>query len=276
MLAAVGAAVNGPGRHFTVRKQSPRTCAEAPGGDSGTVPVMPSRSSASSSGGRRRVGRPRANPTAGDLAPRDEILAAATRLFAEHGVADVTMSQIASRAGLRQASLYYWFRRKEEILAEIVEQVNRVPLDFVLKLEEEAGDPAVQLWRLVQFDVGALCSFPFDINEVHRLSRRAPDAFEVYWRERQALNAAVERLIARGVECGTFRPVDARLAALVVLSDDEGLQNWHRPIDGRRLGGRPDGDYAVDEIATFVADLTLRGLLAEPDDLDRVRREATA
>ncbi len=237
---------------------------------------MPSQSHASSSGGRRRVGRPRANPTAGDLAPRDEILAAATRLFAEHGVADVTMSEIASRAGLRQASLYYWFRRKEEILAEIVEQVNRVPLDFVLKLEEEAGDPAVQLWRLVQFDVGALCSFPFDINEVHRLSRRAPDAFEVYWGERQALNDAVERLIARGVECGTFRPVDARLAALVVLSDDEGLQNWHRPIDGRRLGGRPDGDYAVDEIATFVADLTLRGLLAEPDDLDRVRRAAIA
>jgi AcrR family transcriptional regulator len=221
------------------------------------------------------VGRPRANPTAGDLAPRDEILAAATRLFAEQGVADVTMSEIASRAGLRQASLYYWFRRKEEILAEIVEQVNRVPLEFVLKLEEEAGDPAVQLWRLVRFDVEALCGFPFDINEVHRLSRRAPDAFEVYWQERQALNDAVERLIARGVAAGSFRPVDARLAALVVLSDDEGLQNWHRPIDGRRLAGRPDGDYAVAEIAEFVADLTLRGLLADPDCLPEVRATAS-
>jgi AcrR family transcriptional regulator len=220
---------------------------------------------------RRRVGRPRATPTAGDLAPRDEILAAATRLFAEQGVADVTMSEIATRAGLRQASLYYWFRRKEEILAEIVEQVNRVPLDFVRKLEEEEGDPAVQLWRLVRIDVEALCDFPFDINEVHRLSRRAPEAFEVYWQERQALNDGVERLIARGVESGAFRPVDPRLAALVVLSDDEGLQNWHRPVDGRRLAGRPDGDYAVVEIAEFVADLTLRGLLADPTELERVR-----
>lgn len=222
------------------------------------------------------MGRPRANPTSGDLAPRDEILAAATRLFVERGVADVTMSEIATSAGLRQASLYYWFRRKEEILAEIVDQVNRVPLDFVLKLEHEAGDPAVQLWRLVHFDVGALCAFPFDINEVHRLSRRAPEAFEVYWRERQALNDAVECLIARGVEYGAFRPVDARLAALVVLSDDEGVQNWHRSVDGRRLAGHPDGDYAVDEIAAFVADLTVRGLLADPGDLDRVRRDATA
>lgn len=224
----------------------------------------------------RRVGRPRATPSTGDLSPRDEILAAATRLFAEHGVVDVTMSEIASRAGLRQASLYYWFRRKEEILAEIVEQVNRVPLEFALKLEREAGAPAVQLWRLVRFDVEALCRFPFDINEVHRLSRRAPDAFEVYWRERQALNDAVERLVARGVASGAFRPVDARLAALVILSDDEGVQNWFRPVAGRRLAGPPEGDYDATEIAEFVADLTLRGLMTAPDDLAAVRAEASA
>ena len=150
-----------------------------------------------------------------------------------------------------------------------------MPLDFVLKLEEEAGDPAVQLWRLIRFDVAALCAFPFDIDEVHRLSRRAADAFEVYWQERQALNDAVERLIARGVACGAFRPVDARLTALVVLSDDEGVQNWHRPIDGRRLAGRPDGDYTVDEIAEFLADTTLRGS-SDAGDLARVRRAASA
>jgi len=247
--------------------------------DVGTVDSMPGEGTSQGSGEggearRRRVGRPRARPSSGEVAPRDEILGAATRLFAERGVADVTMSEIANRAGLRQASLYYWFRRKEEILAEIVEQVNRVPLEFVLKLEEEAGDPAVQLWRLVRFDVEALCRFPFDINEVHRLSRRAPDAFEVYWRERQALNDAVERLVERGVAAGRFRPVDARLAALVVLSDDEGVQNWFRPIDGRRLAGGPHGDYPVDEIAEFVAELVLRGLLADPAALDRVRADA--
>lgn len=234
----------------------------------------------SAGGQRRRVGRPRITPSDGALAPRDEILGAAARLFAESGVADVTMSEIATRAGLRQASLYYWFRRKEEILAEIVERVNRVPLDFVLKLEDEAGDPAVQLWRLIRFDVEALCRFPFDINEVHRLSRRAPRAFEVYWRERQALNDAVERLVVRGVDDGTFRPVDARLTALLILSDDEGVQNWYRPIDGRRLAGRPDGEggetgeYEPAEIATFLADITVRGLLVEPTHLACVRSAA--
>jgi AcrR family transcriptional regulator len=231
---------------------------------------------AASAGKKRRVGRPRATPSTGDESPRDEILGAAARLFAERGVTEVTMSEIATRAGLRQASLYYWFKRKEEILAEIVEEVNRVPLDFVRRLEEEAGDPAVALWRLVRFDVEALCRFPFDINEVHRLSRRAPDAFEVYWRERQQLNDAVERLVARGVRSGVFRSdVDPRLAALLVLSGDEGVQNWYRPIDGRRLQGRPDGDYSAVEIGIYLADLTLRGLLTDTAALARVRSAAS-
>jgi hypothetical protein len=53
------------------------------------------------------------------------------------------------------------------------------------------------------------------------------------------------------------------------------VQNWHRPIGGRRLAGRPDGDYGVDEIAEFLADTTLRGLLADSGDLPRVRRAAS-
>jgi hypothetical protein len=59
----------------------------------------------------------------------------------------------------------------------------------------------------------------------------------------------------------------------VVLSDDEGLQNWYRPIGGRRLAGRQGGDYPVAEIAEFVADLTLRGLLADAGDLAGVWAE---
>jgi TetR/AcrR family transcriptional regulator len=188
------------------------------------------------------------------------------------------MSEIAAQAGLRQASLYYWFKKKEEILAEIVKEVNRGPLDFARRLASEGvADYAVQLWRLVRFDAETLCGFPFDINEVHRLSRRAPDAFELYWRERQELNDAVESLISRGVASGAFRQVDPRLTALTVLANDEGVQNWFRPVGGHRLAGRDQrdgGDYTPAEIAEFMADLTLRGLLSRPGDLAKVRIRA--
>jgi hypothetical protein len=77
------------------------------------------------------------------------------------------------------------------------------------------------------------------------------------------------------VASGVFRSVDPRLAALLVLSADEGVQNWYRPIDGRRLQGRPDGDYSVDEIGAYLADLTLRGLLADTGSLARLRSAAS-
>jgi AcrR family transcriptional regulator len=38
---------------------------------------------------------------------REEILAVATRLFAENGYAKTTMTGIAKACGLRQPSLYY-------------------------------------------------------------------------------------------------------------------------------------------------------------------------
>jgi hypothetical protein len=82
--------------------------------------------------------------------------------------------------------------------------------------------------------------------------------------------------VARGVEEGRFREVDPRLAALVILSDDEGVQNWYRPIEGRRLAGRPGGDYPPAEIAALLADVTVRGLLAAPDGLAAVRAAAEA
>ncbi len=79
--------------------------------------------------------------------------------------------------------------------------------------------------------------FPYDINEIHRLAgARTRARSRSTGSERQALNDAVEQLVARGRRpAASCRSVDPRLAALTVLSNDEGVQNWYRPVDGRRL-----------------------------------------
>jgi TetR/AcrR family transcriptional regulator len=207
-------------------------------------------------------------------------MTAASTLFAEHGVNQVSMAQIAERAGLRQASLYYWFASKEQILSEILKEANRVSLDFVRRLAADTvADPSVQLWRLIRFDVEALCTFPFDINEVHRLSPRSPDAFAVYWHERAELIAAIEQILGAGIEAGSLRKVDPRIAALTVLGNDEGSQNWFRPVGGRRMSGREERDVdvpSVAAIACYLADTTVAGLLRRSSSLSRIRREAMA
>ncbi|AUX34176.1 uncharacterized protein SOCE836_063450 [Sorangium cellulosum] len=148
------------------------------------------------------MGRPRKAPQRSELAPREQILEVAGRLFAERGVVDVSMLEIAQAAGLRQSSLYYWFRRKELIVAEILQQVNRLPLSYARRLEASGGAADVQLWRFVRFDVETVCGFPLEITEIHRFNERDPEAFATYWAERRALTEAVAAMIGRGVGGG--------------------------------------------------------------------------
>ena len=61
----------------------------------------------------QRVGRPRGGER------REEILAVSLRLFAQHGMANVTTRQIAQAVGISQPSLYAHFSTADEIGEEL-------------------------------------------------------------------------------------------------------------------------------------------------------------
>jgi len=227
---------------------------------------------------KRRVGRPRKRVSAEPNGePREQILSAASALFAARGIGDVSMLEIAEQSGLGQSSLYYWYRRKELIVAELLQQVNRLPLAFARQLESEGDGPEVQLYRLVQFDVRTVCEFPLEITEVHRLSRRERSAFDTYWKERRELTGTIERMIARGVEAGTFRQVDAYLSALTIIAQDESVQNWYLRDPRPKLRGHGDPQaarYRAEEVADYVATQTVASLIAAPSRVEAVKKRA--
>ncbi len=210
----------------------------------------------------RRRGRPRSSVGPGGAAdPREAIVAAASALFAAAGVEAVTMAQIAEQAGLKQSSIYYWFRSKSEILVNILERVNRIPLDIVQRELAAEGPVPERLYRLVREDVLALCGFPFDINEIHRMAGRAPADFAAYFAERARLDDEVEALVAEGVRRGELRVVDPALAARTLLANDEGTQHWFRT---------QDHGYDAADVARHLADSAVRALLADPSTFDHV------
>jgi AcrR family transcriptional regulator len=223
---------------------------------------------------RGRTGRPRAAGGHSDRPPREELVAVASRLFAEQGVGATTMSQIARGAGLRQSSVYYYFKDKEAILEQIASSANAVILSHLERVERDGGPAAVRLYRFIVLDVCQLCTFPFDINEIYRLSALQDQRFATFWAERDRIISGVERLIDEGVQNGEFVVDDVRLAALVVTSTDEGTQNWHRPLAGHHAASAVQFTSAT--IASFVADLTLGGLLANRSTLAAVRQAAEA
>ncbi|MEM9033732.1 MAG: TetR/AcrR family transcriptional regulator [Actinomycetota bacterium] len=211
---------------------------------------------------RPGAGRPRKIPRTSDRPVVEEIVGEASRLFARQGVTATTMAQIAEASGLQVSSIYYYFASKEDILERILDEVNRVPLDALAEATAASDDPAEQLHRFVRRDAAALCRFPFDINEIHRLASTPDGRFGRYWSERQELVQGVEAIVAAGIESGQFVDVDAHLLALTVLANDEASQNWYR-----QRGEDADAATDPDEIGAQLADFALRGLwsgLGEP------------
>lgn len=197
-------------------------------------------------------------------------MAVASRLFAERGFAATTMREIAERSGLQQSSIYYYFSRKEEILSQIVHEVNRLGLERLAIVNAEGGSAGLRLFRTLRFDAAMLCRLPYDVNEILRLGALQEDRFAAYWTERQQLNDEVEALIVEGCADGELLAVDARLAALSVLSNDEAVQNWYRPLGEHRLLGT----YQPAEIGEFLATFTLQALLVDRRRLTTIRRQA--
>jgi AcrR family transcriptional regulator len=194
------------------------------------------------------------------------VLAVASRAFGARGFNAVTMREIAEGAGLHPTSLYYYFRSKEEILGAIVAEANRLSLDHLGVVKSHGGPVPAQLYRMVHFDVRALCALPYDIGDVLRLTTLQDEEFKQYWDDRRALHRGVEMLVQAGIEDGSLRPVDARLATLTLLSNDEAVRNWYQRAE------IDDGRYDADEIAAFMADFAIGALLADRRRLAAVRR----
>lgn len=74
---------------------------------------------------------------------KEKIYAAALRLFAENGFGETSVRQIAAEAKVNQASIYWAYKNKKEILDEIVSSFLRVMKRYILT--KEKADKLIEL-----------------------------------------------------------------------------------------------------------------------------------
>ena len=228
--------------------------------------------------GRGAGGRPRADGTSSSR-PRDEIIRVAAQLFAERGYAQTTMTSIAEAAGLRQPSLYYWFRNKEEVL-HATASINRFSADVVAALQRADASAPEKLYRLLYEDTKHICLLgPLDYHQVESVAYQRPAEFAEFWEDYRTLFDGIVELIEAAMASAAFRPGDARIAGAAALSLNEGLQKLFRYRSG------PGGELGlpvpvplddVEVVAHQSATTSVASLLADPRRLERVREEAIA
>jgi AcrR family transcriptional regulator len=215
---------------------------------------------------RRRAGRPRLRPASNaGVPPREEILDAAAGLFVSQGLAATTTRQIAERVGIRQASLYYHFAGKDEILLELLTQSVRPSLQVAATLESRCrDDPAAGLYALALIDVRTLTHAPHNIATLYLMPEVQGEEFASFRAERSQLQAAYGRLgRAAARSAAASAGLDEPLIATLVMQVVESVIHLRRSGDLR------------DSHAHDIAASCLRLLGLDAPEITRARDAAT-
>jgi AcrR family transcriptional regulator len=173
---------------------------------------------------RQGAGRPRLSSVLRQAgSARDQILDAAAEMFVTQGYHAASTRRIAEVVGVKQASLYYHFSSKQDILAALLAGTVKPSLSFATRLARSGEPPNVQLYALTYFDVSLLCRGKWNIGALYSLPElRAPE-FEEFARDRRALQRAFARRVAAGVKAGIFRVGSLETSSALLFALDESV-----------------------------------------------------
>lgn len=140
---------------------------------------------------------------------REQIAAAASRLFLEKGVTAVTMDDIAAEAGYSKATLYVYFRNKEALVGHLtLESMEKLRRAIVSALEGQ-GETRAQYRLICRALAEYQAAYPFYFKTaLERIPVEPepclPEERETY-RVGEAINEALEAFLRRGMERGDLR-----------------------------------------------------------------------
>ena len=93
---------------------------------------------------------------------REQLLSAAKRQFAEKGFYGTSISLVAGELGLTKQALLYHFKRKEDLYAEVLQEISERLLRFVRSTVRRADAPERQLEDILLGMYSASREYPLD------------------------------------------------------------------------------------------------------------------
>ncbi len=189
---------------------------------------------------------------------KEQILNAATRLFAKYGLKKTSVADIAGEAGVGKGTLYLFFESKEALFENVV---RREAFHFLEKLKKAIGNEISASDKLRVF---MITHFTL-LDEVVNLHHMAGGIMMELWPEvRKALAdfrkeemSIIASILLEGEQNGEFEVNDIDLVSVALGAALEALDvPW--VLDGREIG--------LDRKVKTLLDLIIRGLAGRNDD----------
>jgi AcrR family transcriptional regulator len=156
---------------------------------------------------------------------KDQILDAASEVFAQKGVYETRMDDIVKESGLSKGTLYWYFKSKDEIILSIFERMFGREFQEIKNLVDSEGSATERMLKFAQI-------FSDDIRRMQRL---IPLAYEfIAWAFRRkvvqdAFKSYVNKfmdilvpLLQQGIDSGEFRNINPNDAAITIGAIIEG------------------------------------------------------
>ena len=214
---------------------------------------------------KRPRGRPRRLPQTVIGDPREQILQAAARLFTTKGYSGTGTREIATAVGLEQPSLFHWFRRKEDIFAELLDRTVS-PALAASDLLDACSSNEQRLYVLARRDVGNLVAGAVNLAALQLLPEARAPEFAQFWVRREELRQRYCDLIKGLADEKRLVLGDTELATSVVFGLVESVITWYE------RGGELSRDSVADSVALSV----VRSCVVRPSSERTLRSAAQA
>ena len=190
---------------------------------------------------------------------RERILETALVLFNRFGEPHITTADIANEMEISPGNLYYHFRNKDQIIAELFGAFER-RLDALMAVPEGRGAGIEDLWLLLHLLFEAMWDYRFvfrDLDEILSRNRRLASRFAAIMR--RGAHTVVE--LCRGmVTTGAMQASDREIGA---LADNVALVatywiSYQKISGGERAEAAVSLDRAAYQVLSLIAPF-LRG-----------------
>lgn len=188
-------------------------------------------------------------------ARRNQILDAATQVFAERGYHNTTIRQIAQQAGIADGTVYIYFKTKTELLLGILNRINESERRQTDLSQEVAGDFAGFFAAYLRYRMNVLeANFQAFRAILPDILSNAELRNHYYTQVAEPTFALAVPIFQSWVEQGLLKPLDPALTMRVITSTVLGLLVL-------RMLGDPVAEHEWQRLPEVMTELLLHGLV---------------
>jgi len=198
---------------------------------------------------------------------RDNILKAATKVFARYGYEGGSVEKISKAAKSFDRMIYYYFGSKEGLFIEVLEETYRRMNDAESKLDLDTAKPVEALQAVIRFVVGYYRKNPEFITLLNTENLHKGKHISKSMRAREYSSPAIEvirRVLESGQAQGLFRKdVSARDVYLLIAATGYFYMSNRHTLSAF-LGEDLETAEALAHWESFVIDSVLRTVAPGP------------